>query len=66
MSSHIKYHAGDSICVLGSEFTDISYIINQAIESHYSKKYTFENLEIVDVIKNQLIISKDGEESCYK
>ena len=62
MISHIKYHAGDPIYVAGSEFTDISYIINQSIESYYSKKYTFENLEIVDVIKNQLRISKDGEE----
>ena len=63
MISHIKYHAGDPIYVPGSEFTDISQIINQAIESHYAKKYTFENLEIVDVIKKQLRISKDGDQS---
>ena len=66
MSWYIQYYVGDPIYIPGSEFTDISKIINQAIESHYSKKDTFENLEIVDVIKNQLRISKDGEESCDK
>ena len=66
MISHIRYHAVDQIYVPNSKIIGISDIVNQVIESYYSKKDTFENIEIVDVIKNQLIISKDGEESCDK